>query len=147
MGFDREKLPLYLLGVFAVLFVIATVYFGFIHTDDQRQEAEWKSHQTEMGLVSKRIDELTPMIREAQGEARCSQDTDCKVIGLGAQVCDEYRDSLIYSTHDAQEQRLLSLTREFNDLQQKMHLLSLAASSCGKKLPQTQCRGGRCQAN
>lgn len=142
---NQEKLALGMGALLAAVGVALIVYFGFFRKDTARQEAEWRAREEAVGKITAQLEDLGHAIQSAQGDALCEKDHECRVVGLGAKVCGEFKDALIYSVRDAKEQKLLSLVKDFNTAHEKLTEISLAANTCGKKLPQVQCLDGHCR--
>ncbi len=106
---------------------------------------EWKDRDSAMKQIQQKLQGLADQIQSAQGKGACDSDLDCRTIGIGAKVCDLYKDFLIYSSKDADERKLLGLVSDFNSLHQKLVDMSLAANNCGIKPTQVYCdKSNRC---
>ena len=114
------------LGIAAVI-----VYFGFIKTDKAFFQAEWSQYNSARANLDTQLKQATAKIKHLQGQSFCSDDAQCRIIGLGTKSCGLYRDFLIYSVQDADESQLLPAVKAFNTLHEKMSDLSLNISRCG----------------
>ena len=130
---------LFLAGVMALI-----VYFGFFSDIRPLEKARWEKHDAQIDELRGQLKELSTQIQNAQGQSRCEEDRQCRVVGLGSKICGEYRDYLIYSVVDANGPSLSVLIPQFNALHQKLNGLTLSANNCGIKPAPIRCIAGKC---
>ncbi len=84
-------------------------------------------------------------IKRVRGNGKCVHSKQCKVVGLGAQLCGGYDGYFIYSTLDADEKQLLGLVARFNQRAEELHKTSLMVEHCAPKLRPAHCMKDLCR--
>jgi hypothetical protein len=132
--------------VFSLIILFVMIYFlSKKKSDTTIYKESWQNRETQISQIESELKNLAEKIKENQGHSRCKQDSDCRVIGLGAKTCGKYKDFLIYSILDANEPTLLELVSKFNELHQKLQDLSLKANRCGTDPLTVHCKEGVCE--
>jgi hypothetical protein len=105
---------------------------------------EWEAREGRMAEIDARMKELAAEIKEVAGPATCKTSSDCRMVGLGAKVCNGYHNVLIYSMLSTQEEKLLPLIADFNRLARELHDKQLSVPSCGKPVGTVECHHDEC---
>ena len=84
-------------------------------------------------------------IKLVRGKGRCVQSKQCKVVGLGAELCGGYDGYFIYSTLDADEKQVLAWVARFNVRAEELHKTSLMVEHCAPKLRVAHCMKDLCR--
>src|SRR4051812_12975228 len=90
-----KKVAVGILGAGALL---TLVYFGFFSDYLAVSVQQWQKYDANMIDLKTKLAAIGSEIQLAQGTTDCKNDQGCRVIGLGAKVCGEFNDFLIYST-------------------------------------------------
>jgi hypothetical protein len=106
---------------------------------------DWEGRDRRLKELDTGMATLAKKIKAGVGRPECQESADCRLVGLGAKICDGYRDFLIYSTRTTEETKVLPLVKEFNRLAEEQHQLSFSVPNCGKPVGRIQCVEGGCQ--
>lgn len=106
---------------------------------------EWMQRERRVKELDQGMSRLAQQIKKEVGPPECARSSECRLVGLGAKVCDKYRDFLVYSTSHTDEGKLLPLVGEFNQLADEQYNLNLSVLTCGKPMAQVSCIDGGCQ--
>jgi hypothetical protein len=123
---------------------LALFLVAFAACDRGELKRDWDKRDSRVKQLDADLRELAAKIKEVAGKPECEKSSDCRLIGLGAKVCENYRDFLVYSAPQAQEDKLLPYVAEFNQLAQEQYNLSLSVSNCGKPMAKVACIDGGC---
>lgn len=104
----------------------------------------WEGHKAELVELKAKVQNLSEQVKAAAGSGKCLRDDNCRVTGLGAQICGGYRESLIYSDEDTSSARLGRVVRDYNAAAERLHDLSLTVPHCGTALPEVRCVKNKC---
>ena len=118
--------------------------FGSKKGEESDAPKDWKERGVILGKLDAELTRLADGIQSAQGESRCESDGQCRIIGLGAKVCELYKDFLVYSIKGVNEPVLLGLVDDFNAAHLKRLNLGYSANQCGVQPPGVRCVGQRC---
>jgi len=140
---NRTRLIL-LLTLFITVILGVTFYYGSIFDERPGIISAWRIREKSLGTLDTQLQGLAKQIQSTQGEGICKNDSQCRVVGLGAKVCNLYKDFLVYSIQDVHEERLLHFISEFNNLREKMVDMSFSVGQCGKKPASVRCVSKRC---
>ncbi len=131
--------------VFILITAITLIAYHRYQSGDQSKNFDdWKSRDALISGIETELHMITGQMQAVQGESICKTDDQCKVVGIGSKVCGEYKDFIIYSTKDADEQKLLKLILEFNQVHEKLTSMSLSANQCGTKPAIAHCLNQHC---
>jgi len=75
---------------------------------------DWRNHEDKLKAIDKKLQELSTEIKSIMGNGACKNDSQCKVLGLGAKSCGGYSNFIIFSILDAPEAKITTLVDEFN---------------------------------
>ena len=126
------------------VFIIGALLFSFAACDRQELKKEWANRDQRVKELDVGMSRLAQQIKKDVGPPECTKDSDCRLVGLGAKVCDKYRDFLVYSVAHTEEYKLLPLVNEFNKLAAEQYDLNLSVLTCGKPMAKVMCVDGGC---
>ena len=127
------------------LILLLTVPF-LIQSCNSKPSADVKKHNEDLAKLESTLKNLADQITSVQGTSQCLNDSECKIVGLGAKTCGLYSDFLIYSTRDANEAKLIQYVNEFHLNHEKIIDQALSANHCGKKATLAYCVNHKCTA-
>ncbi len=133
-----------LLGVIILFVLIAGGYWVYQKTDKGPPPMSWGERDAEVASLQSEMKKLAEKIESLQGASKCRQDLDCRVVGLGPRECEGYKDFLIYSVLDSDEEPMLAAVKQFNERAEKVSDFSLQVQSCGMKPSPIHCRKSKC---
>ncbi len=132
------------LKIVALGFVCGVVILGGLRAWQNRTPSDGPDKDALSRKLNTEMQEMAGQIKASQGHSRCNQSSDCKVVGLGTQVCKGYKNFVIYSNLDADEGTLLYAVKKFNAAATKLAALSLESSGCGDAASEIVCFKNRC---
>ncbi len=128
-----------------IVFAFIALYAWYISTHKVPDTNRWPERDAKLSRLDDEMKSLSEEIKFYQGHSECTQDSQCRVVGIGAKVCDKYRDFIVYSTQDAQETILLEKISKFNEKANVYTELSMTSNSCGKSSSKIECIKNRCE--
>ena len=144
----NQRLPRLKALLLVVLILSGAFYFNWYFKTSRRDkiqaDAAWQERESTMKDLNESLKRLANEVKAFQGKSKCRTDSECHVVGIGTRVCNEYKNYIIYSSRDTNEQILLNTISAFNETHKKTSALSLAAESCGVKPASVQCVQGHC---
>lgn len=117
---------------------------GSAACDRGELKREWDQRDAHVKKLDQALRDAAQKVKKEAGKPECKRSSECRLVGLGAKVCDYYKDFLVYSTSQADESKLLPLVAEFNRLAEEQYNLSLSVSTCGKPMARVACIDGGC---
>jgi hypothetical protein len=99
----------------------------------------WGQHISEVEALKNAMADVLPKIKKALGSGRCSADSDCRLIGLGVELCGNHERYGLYSIHDVNEHELKELVAIHNDAAEKLNRISYKVLGCGVKPNPVKC--------
>jgi hypothetical protein len=127
----------------AILFFLALTGRAFGNGDHKENDISVKTVEDLKSLQVK----LKAEIKSEIGEAKCSEDSQCKVLAIGANPCGGPESYQVYSEIDTDIDRLTSLAKRYKILRKTLHAKTGAMGAC-MVIPQplAQCKSNRCIA-
>ncbi len=107
-------------------------------------EAKWKDRSLQLKSLNQSMQELSAQIKESSGKGKCTDDSHCKVTGLGAKACGKYSNFLVYSTMDTSEGNIIQLVGQFNRAAEQFNIISMEVQRCGEAPLNARCSKSRC---
>jgi hypothetical protein len=104
----------------------------------------WLKREQSLDDLDAKLKFVANQIKKVQGQGKCKDSSQCKVVGVGTKTCGLFNDFLIYSVVDADESKLLQYLEEFNRTHEKMSDKVLSVPSCGKNPVPARCNGSTC---
>lgn len=142
--FSKKNITIIIFGI--ITLVIVAVNFWFTGESEQETARQWNQQQQRLKDLDQQMSVLSKEIKKLAGKSKCESDYHCKVVGLGAKICDGYANFLIYSTFDVgvYESELLHLVEEFNQADQEYIAVSMKSEHCGEPALTPRCYHNRC---
>ena len=126
--------------------ILGVAVIGILYKVSQlRRPPTWEERKLKTDELELKLKATSEQMGQYAGLGSCRSDSECRVTGLGAKVCGEYRDYFIYSITEANEPRLLPLIEEFNRYATELQNLNLSVPNCGKKPSSIRCINGACK--
>jgi hypothetical protein len=134
--------------------VIAATLVGCARPDDQAGTDQTPARDSigapAPGDVPASADSLAAVrdaVREAVGEASCTDAGQCRTIAYGAKPCGGPWSYLVYSTAETDSARLTELVTRYNAIEQALNEAEDRVSDCRAVMrPEVACRQGVCTA-
>jgi len=128
-----------------LVFAIYTHLWNQAEKKMEKKEAlQWEQRRERLLGIEETQQELANKIREFAGDGSCESSSECKVIGLGAKICGEYRNYFYYSKKTVDEIKFFDAIGSFNQNEENLNKESFKAQKCGVKAEEAVCFYGRC---
>lgn len=132
-------------GLLVLAGLIALFIYGFVHSRKAPRSPNWSDRKAKLARNDLELKNLAESMQAKRGSGLCDFDDDCRIAGLGAQVCKGFSRFFLYSIRDTDEASLLQMIGKFNRLMEEANDLALEIAPCGVQSPKAYCFRNRCE--